>query len=241
VDVEIKPVILDIIKRADAEADHFYASLSDEEKETKGKADHWAAKDILAHIASWNEVTNQRLDAAINNGEPPQDVDDFDQVNHEIFLRNADLTWPEVMEKIHASHAAMIEKVMKISDQQLSEIGYYPWLKDRPLWRRTVAIEYPHLISHFSQYYLDHDQKDKADALQEKGAQLIGALDDSPSWQGTIIYNLACYYAHSGQAVRAISGLKEALKLSPDLTDWSKKDPDFDSIREIPEYKALYS
>ena len=237
----IKPVLLDLIKRADSEVDRFYANLSDGDKEIKGKADNWSAKDIVGHIAAWNEVSVKRLDAALGIGDPPEDVEDFDPVNHEIFLQNAGLTWPEVLNKIHSSHSEMIERIERLSEKQLAEIGEYAWLKQSALWKRTVGIEYPHLIAHFSQYYLDHDDKEHADELQEKGTQLIGALDDSPSWQATVIYNLACYYALSGQSQRAINGLKESLKLNPDLAEWSKEDPDLNSIRGLAEYKVLYS
>jgi len=39
----------------------------------------------------------------------------------------------------------------------------------------------------------------------------------------------------------AIAQLGEALRLNPDLTEWSKQDPDFASIREEPAYRSLYS
>jgi hypothetical protein len=54
-------------------------------------------------------------------------------------------------------------------------------------------------------------------------------------------YNLACHYALSGQKERAISGLREALTLNPDLTEWSKQDPDFVPLRQEAGYQALYS
>jgi hypothetical protein len=34
--------------------------------------------------------------------------------------------------------------------------------------------------------------------------------------------------------------LREALKLNPGLTEWSKEDPDFEPIREEAVYKAIY-
>ena len=35
--------------------------------------------------------------------------------------------------------------------------------------------------------------------------------------------------------------LAEALRLNPDLIEWSKQDSDLDSIRDDPAYQALYT
>jgi hypothetical protein len=71
-------------------------------------------------------------------------------------------------------------------------------------------------------------------------AETLMGIEESPGWQGVAVYNLACFYALSGQRDNAISGLQDALRLNPALTDWSKQDPDFDSIREDPAYLAIY-
>jgi len=68
---------------------------------------------------------------------------------------------------------------------------------------------------------------------------LLAQLDDSPAWRGVTRYNLACHHALSGQHERAIGELRKTLQLNPDLTEWSKEDPDFASIRERPDYQAL--
>ena len=77
--------------------------------------------------------------------------------------------------------------------------------------------------------------------IQEEMATALSELDDSPSWLGVNKYNLACFYSLSGQKDKAIQGLKDALHLNSELTDWSKQDPDFDPIRNEPEYLALYN
>ena len=53
-------------------------------------------------------------------------------------------------------------------------------------------------------------------------------------------YNLACCYALAGQAEKAMDALREALRLAPDLTEWSKQDTDLVSLRERPDYQSLY-
>ena len=69
----------------------------------------------------------------------------------------------------------------------------------------------------------------------------LAALDDGPTWIGTAHYNVACSYSLLGNREEAIKELGEALALRPDLIEWSKQDPDLETIRGEAGYKALYS
>jgi len=54
-----------------------------------------------------------------------------------------------------------------------------------------------------------------------------------------IQYNVACLFALEGDATRAIKSLESALKAGFAHKDWVEKDPDLDSLREDPRFKAL--
>ena len=54
-------------------------------------------------------------------------------------------------------------------------------------------------------------------------------------------YNLACVYALSGLKDKALPALKEAFALNPGLLEWSKQDSDLNSLRQEPEFLALFS
>jgi hypothetical protein len=43
-----------------------------------------------------------------------------------------------------------------------------------------------------------------------------------------------------GDKQKAINELRQALRLRPDLTEWSQQDPDFEPIRDEAGYKAIY-
>ena len=56
---------------------------------------------------------------------------------------------------------------------------------------------------------------------------------DLPAWvKGSFLYNLACFYALQNQREQAATRLQEALVLAPDLTEWSKSDPDLAALRD---------
>lgn len=55
----------------------------------------------------------------------------------------------------------------------------------------------------------------------------------------TDFYNNACREAIAGNAEAALDWLEKALAQRPGMRDWAKQDPDFESLREQPRFKAL--
>ena len=53
-------------------------------------------------------------------------------------------------------------------------------------------------------------------------------------------YNLACYYALSGQVKQAVFQLANAIDLNPDFANHVDSESDFDSIRDDPEFVASF-
>jgi TolB-like protein/Tfp pilus assembly protein PilF len=54
-----------------------------------------------------------------------------------------------------------------------------------------------------------------------------------------VVYNVACLYALEGKADEAIACLEQALHAGFGAKDWIAHDPDLDSLREDPRFKAL--
>ena len=79
-----------------------------------------------------------------------------------------------------------------------------------------------------------------ASELLEKAVVQEQALGTLPNDRGAALYNLACFYATTGQPDKALPLLPQALRLRPDLVEWSKQDSDLDVLRDLPAFKALY-
>jgi tetratricopeptide (TPR) repeat protein len=54
-------------------------------------------------------------------------------------------------------------------------------------------------------------------------------------------YNLACYLSLTGEKERALSHLAMALKIEPDYRALVDDEPDFDPLRNDPDFRALTS
>jgi len=238
--MDLKHKVLNLLDRAYEGEQTFVAKLSDEERVAVGALEQWSAKDLLAHIVAWKERLVREI-AAAPSIEGPSAAIDIDQVNAEIFEEHRDRSWADILGWSEHVHESLVESTEAMDDDDLVDIQAAPRPDGRPLWRLVAGTSYTHSLLHLAQYYTDRGEAHYATELWEEAAVLLPQLDDSPTWLGTTRYNLACHYALSGQHERAISELREALQLNPDLTEWSKEDPDFASIREDPDYQALYS
>ena len=237
--MELKAEILDLLERAYEEQQAFAAGLSDEERAAPGTPEQWAARDLVAHVVTWQERLAHNIHAA-SRGETPPAVGDVDQANAEIFEQHRNRPWEDILAYAARAVEVLAETVRAMRDDDLLSTQTLPWQRNRPLWRTIVGTGYVHPLSHLTQYYAEHGQAGRGAALSEEAARRLAQLDDSPDWRGTVQYNLACYYALAGQHDSAMEALCEALHLAPDLTEWSKQDTDLVSLRERPDYQSLY-
>ncbi|MBN2298779.1 MAG: tetratricopeptide repeat protein [Deltaproteobacteria bacterium] len=53
------------------------------------------------------------------------------------------------------------------------------------------------------------------------------------------VYNMACTYAIMGDQARALSALKKAHALNPQVVQWAAEDPDLRSLEGIAEFEAI--
>jgi len=187
----------------------------------------------------WQERLAQNIHAE-SRGEAPPAVSDVDQANAEISEEHRNRSWEDILAYAAGAYGMLAETVRAMHDDDLLSTQTLPWQRNRPLWRTIVGTGYSLPISHLTQYYAEHAQVRRGTALSEEAADRLAQLDDSPDWRGVVRYNLACYYALAGQAEKAMDALREALRLAPDLTEWSKQDPDLVSLRERPDYQSLY-
>ena len=78
-----------------------------------------------------------------------------------------------------------------------------------------------------------------ADAGDHEGAVALmsKALAEYPK-NPHVLYNAACYEAVAGHREDALKHLQAASALAPEVLEWASGDPDFDDIRDDPEFPA---
>ena len=95
------------------------------------------------------------------------------------------------------------------------------------LWQHQDMIEKGMAL------YSDGDHTAAVDVMAKANDQFPGSAN--------ILYNMACFESLAGIASESISHLRQAIELDASFRDLSKKDSDFDPVREVAEFKALVS
>jgi len=238
-DGTIKDKLVAVLKIGADEQRAFVAGLNDAQRAQVGTADKWSAKDNLAHIVFWQKhlVHDYQI---LERGETPPQLPDDNEQNQIIFQTYRDQSWPEVIAAAEAAHAGLSALLQGYSEADLTTPNRLPSPRDYPLWRDFLSSGYAHPVLHYADFYLEHGDMARATSLQQQLAKNSASLGDDDA-RGVADYNLACFYAKTGQKDPALALLPNALKLAPRLIEWSKEDPDLVSLHAETAYQALYT
>lgn len=234
----MKDKLIELLEKGDQIEKDFIASLSDGERDATGSFENWSPKDMIAHDYYWRKHHAEDVLEVLAGKSPTQN--DEDDINARVYTQYKDQSWDEIEILIETGLERMREALDGMSEDDLQSDKFYPWDQGRPIWRELVVNIYTHPIIHLSEWYIKKGNPSRAAEMYQEMTDQLATLDDGPDWQGTIRYNNACSFSLLGDKEKAINELREALKLNPGLTEWSKEDPDFGPIREEAGYKALY-
>lgn len=236
---QLKAGLIDLFGRAQSDQRELLAALSDDERAAIGTAEQWSIKDIVLHIAFWKNRQIERL-AAAAQGETPLESDHYEQVNARVFEEWRERPWQAVIDESERIFNALVAQVRDFDSEALVDPNRYEWQTGRSLLSSAVSNGFWHPEAHIAQCYIDRGDLPRATRMQEALIELLGQYGDQMSPRGEALYNLACFYATSGNTARSLELLPEALRLQPDLVEWSKEDSDLVSLHGLPAYQALY-
>jgi tetratricopeptide (TPR) repeat protein len=237
--VALKKQVVKIVDKGYKVQQQSVAQLSDEQRASVGTYETWCAKDVVAHIAYWQEQRAIRLSAMARGEEPPPAAAHYEQDNAACFERFCESSWDEVQAFASRAHAQLAEAVGALKGKALAAPA--PDAEGRPLWMQVVGTAYTHPLMHLAEQYAKQGRPQEAGQLWQEWATLVAPLAETDEWQGLVHYNTACGLALSGNPEQAIGELRQALELRPGLTTWSRHDPDLASLHAMPEYRGLYA
>jgi hypothetical protein len=217
----------------------FIAGLDESERAAEGQPDNWAIKNALVHVALWDERLGINLQA-IGKGRPATNWGNFNEVNARDFEAHRHDSWEQVEALLESSQQTLLAGLQSLDEAQMGQTDLLPGDQERPLWNRVSGSCITHPLIHMTDYLASSGRAQQALEMILELSQPMSKLDEGDPWQGLVIYNQACYYALTGHSTKAITLLGQALPLNPGLIEWSKQDSDLDSLRELPEFQALY-
>ena len=225
-----KEVLLDLADISYKEQKRYLAGLSDDEQSAEGEVEAWSPKDTVAHVAHWDFITMSDL-ADPDNHEPSRD-EDFNKTNARIWERYKDWSWEEIEALIESTHEDLMKHLRRIKEEEISDPDRYEWTNGRPLWRSVAFTTFYHALQHVAVLYAGKGDLEYANQLQEHAAEMQMRLSDSNDWRGSVLYNLGCHYAMTGQEDAALAKIEAGIELYPVLRSWAPDDPDLASLHE---------
>jgi tetratricopeptide (TPR) repeat protein len=233
---ELKTRLIQLLDLAQSFQRQLIADFPGDTDQRSGTWEQWSLKDELAHIIAWQLNSLARM-AALIHAEPVPDFSDFERINRAIFDTNRDRSRAEIVAEGDRAQADFVELIRSLPEADLAQPGRFSDQEARSLAEQILGNGFEHPVVHYADYYRRRGDLAKGTQLYQAS---VAAVADWPEQYGIARYNLACFYALSGQIDLALSELREVLQLRPSLLEWSKQDPDLAVLRAEPAYQALY-
>jgi hypothetical protein len=215
-----------------------------------GSPARWAAIPVVAHNTVFRRQQVIRL-TVIEAGEIPPEFDDVDHESPDLYRELAAtpaiLATPATPATPAAAAARdswqvagdLIAGLHSTAEDDLLDPSRNPWLRDRQLWLQIIVRGFWHPAGHLGEYYVSHDQADRAVTLAENAVAAASYLGAPAPAQGMASYNLACARAGAGQLDEAAAAVAEAVTLNPDLHANASRDPDLAVLRGTGQLAAI--
>lgn len=234
-DESCKPALLALLMRVREEERQ--AVAGEREMDAGGTPGHLTPRELIAHIA-----TSKRRPLVIHDimasGTLPRSCDVDDALNR-IAAEYAGLSWAELQAEAERVHQAVVALVETLSEAALTAPQRYADYDHVPICEQILFNAVWRPCSYLTQFYGQRSELAEVARMHETLVEAVRQLGGPPAVLATSVYCLACLYATSRQPERSLELLREAAQLKPDLVEWAKADPDFESVRDNPAFQSL--
>jgi hypothetical protein len=196
-----------------------------------GSPDTWAAVPLVAHNNEFKSQQAERI-GALQAGQVPAAHGEVDHSSAEVYQRYSAQPLGDVLADCRRVTEKLIDGTWALSGEDLLDPERNPWLNGRMLWLQIIVRGFWHPTGHLGEYYLGHEQPERAVALQEHALTTARYLRAPAPAAGMAGYNLACACARTGRPDEAARIRAEAIEANPDLRANASRDPDLAGVRD---------
>lgn len=153
-----KTTLLNMIQTEYAQFESLIAPLNETQLCTPSLEREWSIKDIMAHIAVWEQICARWLEEFLR-GETPQPSERLDyESNNRIYRENRDRSLAEVQELFHQAHQQFLHQVnllaQTLSEEDLNASHRFAWTEAWP-GSSLIAV----IADNSWEHYQDHAQQ----------------------------------------------------------------------------------
>jgi len=221
-----QPILLDLLHQARLAQDAWMQELSPTEYAAIGSPEYWSAKDHVAHMTFWQQRLVRTLTAILRQ-ETPENSEEFEQLNRQVFEEQRETPWSEILSASEQAYTELISCTRQLTEEDLTASNRFGWLpREDPLYTSFMGNCYEHAQQHLVQYYLDRHDPLRARHTYEAWAKRVLEAEIPTFLRGYVLYNLACFYATHTELEQASAILPQALTFAPSLKTFALTDPD---------------
>ena len=129
--------------------EEFLATLTPQQMDVPGVIAEWSVKDVLAHLAEWEQLLLVWYQAGLRGEIPPLPAPGYswaqmDDLNQKIYEKYCERSLEDVLAYFRASHLQVLEAVQAMTDDELFTPGRYAWTKQNALAAYVVPCTSEH-------------------------------------------------------------------------------------------------
>lgn len=143
-----KQELVDRIEQSHSEWQSLLTEVGEAHMEQPGVTGDWSVKDIIAHIAAWEQRVLDRVASEANGTPLEMSGWDMDKMNESFYERSQERSLADVLDEARAVHARFMEFVRSLSEEELFEGGRYEWTKGEPFYHWVEGNTYEHYEEH---------------------------------------------------------------------------------------------
>ncbi len=148
-----KAELLRRIRVSRAALEKTLSNLNDAQMTTQGPRGAWSVKDHLAHLAIWEQMLIEVIQARSGNAVVQMDEQEFlaknlDELNAIIYRRNKDHSLEGVRRAFKESHQRILAALDELSDADLARPAFADDPTARPLLDKIIGDTYAHYEEH---------------------------------------------------------------------------------------------
>ncbi len=147
--------ILKLLQEQHAELVATLAEIPPEVQTQIPYVDWWTLKDLMGHVAMWEQAAIQFIKEYKEDGLPKmlgiKDDDDLDRYNKRGVAMRRDLSLDAVRQEFETTHQNLIAAIESLTDADLTKPLPPPWNESATLERLIAVNSYQHAPEHIEQ------------------------------------------------------------------------------------------
>ena len=109
--------------------------------------DEWSVKDLLGHIAFWEEIATSHFEA-LRAGQTPNPITDMDALNARILNDFRHLSLEEVWDREMVAYQNVLDMIENASEDELFKPDHFPWTNGNPFETWIASNTWEHYAEH---------------------------------------------------------------------------------------------